>query len=256
VDIGCSVSLHEIPLAQQAGFDFLELQVGTLLPELDDSHFQKIWDIVTKGSLPVKSFNAFLPPHIQIVGTQVNREKNERYVLTALRRMKELGGERVSFGSGSSRSCPPSFPKEKAREQIVWFIEFTAKAAKNYGIQVNIESLNRTECNMINSLLESKNYVEEINLPNVSLLADFYHMQMENEPLDHLIQVKNMLNYVHVADSGRLYPGGGTFPFRALAEILREIGYQGPISVECTWQDAEKELPQAALFLKSELGIR
>jgi sugar phosphate isomerase/epimerase len=248
------VSLQEIKLAELAGFDFIELQVGTLLPELDDTHFQMVREVIDRSSLTVKSFNAFLPAHIKIVGDEVNRKVHEIYVLTSLRRMKALGGERVSFGSGSSRSCPVDFPRNKAEEQIIQFLEFTANAANKFGIQINIESLNRTECNMINSLLDSKDYVEAINFPNVSLLADFYHMQMENETLDHLHQVKHLLNYVHVADTSRLYPGSGNFSFQALMDSLAKICYQGPISVECTWLNPEKEIPLSLQFLKSLIG--
>jgi sugar phosphate isomerase/epimerase len=256
MDLGCCVSLQEMVYAEKAGFDFLELQVGSLLPELDDKQFQKVQDIIENSVLPVKSFNAFLPPHIPIVGPEVNWEKSEKFVLNALERMKKLGGEQVSFGSGFSRSCPPDFPRERAKEQIIQFIENTAIIAQSYDIKINIESLNHTECNMINSLLVAKEYADKINLPNVSILADFYHIQMENEPLDHLKQIKYLLKYVHVADTGRLYPGSGHFPFASLISILRDIEYDGPISVECTWIEAEKEIQRAANFLKTLLGVK
>lgn len=247
--LGCCVSLQEIQLVEQAGFDFIELQVGTIFPEKDDSYFQSVRVQIEECSLPVKSFNAFLPPQIRIVGKDVRREIYEKYVLTALHRMKELGAETVSFGSGGSRSCPIGFPREKAMEQLLQFLEFTASAASRMGIQINIEGLNRTECNMINSLLDAKKIVEVINLPNVTLLADFYHMQMENEPTEHLFQVKDKLHYVHVADSGRLYPGSGKFPFLNLMNTLQKIEYDGPISIECTWKNPEKEIPLAHEFL-------
>jgi sugar phosphate isomerase/epimerase len=254
VELGCSVSLQDIKIAELGGFDFLELPTEILVPELEEVQFKKVREALQKSSLPVKSFNVFLPSHLVIVGQNVNRKKYESYVLTSLRRMKELGGERVSFGSGSSRSCPPNFPKEKAREQIIDFLKFTGESAEKYGIQVNIESLNRSECNMINSLLEAMWYVKEIKLPNVSLIADFYHMQMERENLNNLLDVKNILNYVHIADRDRLYPGSGNFPFNELMATLRKINYQGPISVECIWQDSEKEIPLAAGYLKSIIG--
>lgn len=254
MEIGCSVSLQELPFAEGSGFDFIELQTGTLLPEMDDAHFKPVWEAVTASSLPVKSFNAFLPPHIRVVGEDVDSAKVEAYVLTALRRMEFLGGKRVSFGSGHSRSCPAGFPREKAAQQIVQFLEFTAEAADRNGIRVNVEGLNRTECNMIHSLLDANHYVEELKRPNVSLLADFYHMQMENEPLENLVRIKANLDYVHVADTGRLYPGSGNYPFHSLMETLRGIGYNGPISVECGWRNPQAEIPETARFLKSIIG--
>ena len=250
MEIGCCISLQDIEFAEKAGFDFIELKVEALLPEMDDAHFSLVQETVSRYAIPVRSFHAFLPPHIQIVGHQVNRAKYEAYVSTAMQRIHALGGKRVSFGSGHSRSCPPGFPKEQAEEQIVDFLQFTADAAEKYGIQVNVEGLNGTECNMIHSLLDANRYVERLNRANVSLLADFYHMQMENEPLAHLIEVKEQLNYVHVADMNRYYPGSGNYPFQALMKTLREINYDGPVSIECTWRNTETEIPKAFQFMK------
>ncbi len=251
MEIGCSVSLQDMALAHDAGFDFVELQAGSVLPEMDDSHFDAVRETVLRSPIAVKSFNAFLPQHMKIVGRHMDQHQYKTYVITTLRRIRDLGGERVSFGSGHARSCPEDFSKEQAEEQIVEFLEFTADAAGEMGIQVNVEALNRTECNMIRSLPDANRYVERLHRSNVSLLADFYHMQLEQEPLEHLKQVRNNLNYVHVADTGRFYPGSGEFPFQALMQMLRQIGYNGPVSVECTWRDVKTEIPKAGQFMKS-----
>lgn len=251
LEVGCSVSIQELSYAEGSGFDFIELQTSSLFPEMDDFHFDLVLEKISKCSMPIKSFNAFIPTHIRITGSNADPAQYEAYVSTALRRMKALGGERVSFGSGHSRSCPADFSRETADRQIVRFLEYTADIADRHGIRVNVEALNRTECNMINSVLDAKRYVMEVNRPNVSLLADFYHMQMANEPLERLAEIIDHLDYVHVADTGRLYPGSGNYPFIKLIEMLREIGYRGPVSVECNWCHPEKEIPESAFFLKS-----
>jgi len=56
---------------------------------------------------------------------------------------------------------------------------------------------------------------------------------------------------VHVADSDRRHPGTGTYPLRELFALLRQIGYQGKVSVECRWgEDFAQEAREAAAFLR------
>ena len=42
------------------------------------------------------------------------------------------------------------------------------------------------------------------------MLADFYHMDEENEPLDELVVNAGWLAHVHLADTGRMSPGTGS----------------------------------------------
>lgn len=251
--LGCCVSPNDIALAASNGFDFVELQVGSLMPELDKYTVIDIQAMLFRSEIPVLSFNAFLPPHLHIVGEDINRRELERYVVNTMERIDALGGRRVSFGSGASRSCPDGFSLEKAKGQILDFVELTCTVGEAFDVEVNVEALNRSECNMINSLQQASEYVEKLALSNLGLLADFYHMQMEKASLSDIGKYRKWLKYVHVADTGRLYPGSGNYPFTELASILKDADYTGPISVECNWRDPKTEIPLASKFLKKIL---
>ena len=84
----------------------------------------------------------------------------------------------------------------------------------------------------------------------IRVLADFYHMDEEAEPLQQISQHAAWLAHIHVADSGRLAPGTGHYPYVTFAEELRQIGYAGLISVECRWRAFAEEAGPAVDFLR------
>jgi len=67
----------------------------------------------------------------------------------------------------------------------------------------------------------------------VKLLADTHHMNIEERSLPESIrQAKGYIAYMHFSDSNRLAPGMGHIDYRAIAEALRDIGYEGFCTAE------------------------
>jgi hypothetical protein len=62
-----------------------------------------------------------------------------------------------------------------------------------------IEPLNRTEFNLVNSVEEGVHFAAQINRKQIRVLADFYHMDEESEPLDTLLEHGLWLAHIHVA---------------------------------------------------------
>ena len=66
------------------------------------------------------------------------------------------------------------------------------------------------------------------------LLADTYHMNIEEDDLCAALRsVADVLGAVHLSDSNRAQPGTGHVPFEAIVATLRELGFDGVLSVEC-----------------------
>lgn len=252
MQIGCCVDVNWLPLVVDTGFDYAELRVGTVLPDASDEDWQMERERILGHGIPIRGFNVLLPGGLSVVGPSVEWDRLEGYVHRTFHRMRELGGQYLSFGSGGARRVPDGFSRQRAEEQLHQFVGLLGQVGMEHGIRVNVEFLNRKETNIILSLLEAKTYVERANRPSVKLLADLYHMMEESEPLEDLYQVGDDIGYVHVADTGRRYPGSGQYPYAQFVSILREVGYQGPVSVECNWgDDIRSEMQSAAAFLRS-----
>ena len=109
--------------------------------------------------------------------------------------------------------------------------------------QLKIHLLRIKSSSLIGQVEENKikrgrfEFARQVNRTPIRVLADFYHMDEENEPLAHLAQYKDWIAHIHVADTGRRAPGTGKYPYEAFAEQLRQTGYDGMVSVECFWDD-------------------
>jgi sugar phosphate isomerase/epimerase len=105
--------------------------------------------------------------------------------------------------------------------------------AQEKGIRLTLEAWNRYETYLINRLDQALAMVNDINLSNVGVMGDTYHMNIEETNLgDAIRHVGDKLYYLHIADSNRAAPGRGHIDFDEIAKALRDINYSGWVSME------------------------
>ncbi|RIK34299.1 MAG: sugar phosphate isomerase/epimerase [Chloroflexi bacterium] len=252
--IGCCCSLDQAESAHAAGFDYLECPLVSLLPEQDESHFAPVLAAYRAAPLPARAFNIFLPGDLKVIGPAVDWGRVQRYVETALARARQVGAELLVFGSGKARMVPDGFSREQAGDQLVRFLHQVADVATANELTITIEPLNRKESNIINSVAEGVELAQRVGRAPIRVLADFYHMDEEKEPLSHLSEFKAWLAHIHVADTDRGAPGTGAYPYDEFASEVRRAGYTGMISIECRWRDLAAEAGPAVQFLRRTFG--
>ncbi|MFO7296403.1 MAG: sugar phosphate isomerase/epimerase, partial [Clostridia bacterium] len=105
---------------------------------------------------------------------------------------------------------------------------------------------------VLNSVKEGVDFVRDVAHDHVKLLADFYHMRRENEDMDALLSASDHLVHLHIANSnGRVCPLERTEDiYDTFFERLKEIGYQGRISIEARIEDVDREAPIALALLR------
>ncbi len=248
MQFGICTSIADAETAQAAGFDFVEPTVRSLRPQ--DPDFDAIRAPFDSAPLPTPVFNVFVPSEIRLTGPEVDWLRVETYLATAIRRVAELGGRAIVFGSGGARRVPDGFPQAEAHTQLARFLRLAGDVADRNNLSIVIEPLNARESNIINSLLEGRRLAQEANHPRVRLLADFYHMMEEREPLSHITTCAQWIEHIHVADSGRRAPGSGSYPYDEFFRRLHADGYRGRISIECRWDDLAAQAAQALAFLR------
>ena len=232
-----------------AGCDFFEFGVGMLCPESPKSLFEGFKDIVSNYSLQAECFNSFIPPDLKVTGPDVDKVRLDNYLAAATERAAELSGEIIVFGSGGARHVPEGFPRTRAHNQILEFLEAAANYAREHGLVIAIEPLNRAETNVINNIAEAVQFADELGRSEVQVLVDFYHQMLEDEAFDEIVRAGERIAHVHVADTDRLYPGSGRYDYQLFARSLVDAGYNKRVSVECNFRDFDKEVPQSIRFL-------
>ncbi|MFC5653310.1 sugar phosphate isomerase/epimerase family protein [Paenibacillus solisilvae] len=245
---GVCASIDQAGIVKKAGFDFIECTVVSLRPEEGDDAVRVLLDKYHESPIPVEAFNILLPRDLKIVGENVDDDRVKRYLEKALERVKAVGGEMIVFGSGGSRTLPDGFSRVKGEEQILHFLNIIADFADPLGITIVIEPLNTTESNIINSVPEAVHFARMVNRKSIRVLADFYHMYKENEPLEKIVLYQEWIKHIHVSDS-RYAPGMGDYPYETFVDCVNRGHYDARISIECLWSNFEQETAQSRMYL-------
>ena len=128
---------------------------------------------------------------------------------------------------------PPGQTKLQSMRFLEECLRDCAKDASDHGIRLAVEPLNRYETDLILNVDEGLELVHRIDSPNLGLLLDTFHMNIEEKSIEQCIRRSgDSIFHFHVADSNRCYPGGGHLDFKSLLEALKSTGYQGWISGE------------------------
>lgn len=248
--LGICAGVEQAPILADAGCDFVELSVAAdLAPERDDAHWDAHRRAILAMPLPVEAFNSFVRS-LRIVGPEPDTDALRAYVDTALARAAQVGGRIVVFGSAGARNVPDGFPPERALSQIADFLEMCADAAERTGVRVAVEPLCRAESNILNTVGDGARMVRRVGRAGVRNLADTYHMEREDDPLDQIVAHADTLAHVHTADTGREAPATGSYDHVALFRALRRAGYDARVSVECRWRDMAAQAPAAIAHLR------
>lgn len=224
------------------GAEFLTGSVGDLLvPDQPESKFEENLAALQKCPLPILACNGFIrPAHLRCVGAEANHDLILEWADTTFRRMKRIGGRFIVFGSGGSRQLRDGWPKEKADAQFVELLKKLGPLAEAQGVVVTIEQLREQECNYINRISEGAALIRAAGHPNIRLLADLYHMAIMGDTPEDLKAAMDVVVHMEIAEKeGRTVPGVRGDDFRPYFKVLRESGYQGPISIEGKWEDRE-----------------
>lgn len=127
-------------------------------------------------------------------------------------------------------------PSGNRSETLDWLAEglnLLEKHASIHGVFLIYEPLNRYETNLLNTLESAADFLEKSKLKNVKLLADLFHMNIEEESLPRAIrEYGKYVGHLHFADSNRRPIGMGHTDMMPIAQALKEIGYLGFVSAE------------------------
>ena len=152
-----------------------------------------------------------------------------------LTRSAELAGElgaAVVIVVPTYRTAPEDDrPSELARAADT--IAAVAASIPAGGPALAIEALNRYETHLIRTLDDAEALRAAIDHPQVRLMADLFHMQLEEDDTPAALRAHaGQLVHVHLADNQRREPGSGSLDFAAAFAALRDIGFAGALTME------------------------
>ncbi len=158
-----------------------------------------------------------------------------------------------------SRRLPPFEPPRSDEESRTVLLEALAELgahAAAEGALVLLEPLNRYEDFMVNTLADAVSIVEEVSSPGVAVIADTFHMSIEEADIPAAIRAAGKhIRHVQLGDSNRLEPGAGHYDWPGTLSALADIGYDGWLAMECRISAPAREvLPKVSALLKNQAG--
>ena len=127
----------------------------------------------------------------------------------------------------------PGVSDEQAWSWMADSLRECAELALGSDVRIAVEPINRYETTLVNTAADGLALLERVGMPNLGLLLDTFHMNIEEPDIFESIRLTAPhLFHFHVADSNRWYPGAGHLDFPSIVATLREVGYKGHVSVE------------------------
>ena len=134
----------------------------------------------------------------------------------------------------------------RTEQEWAWAVEgyreIAAHAlAADPALVLGIEPVNRFESHFINIAADARRFIADVGSPNVKVHLDTFHMIREEDDLPGAVRETGAaLGYIHACENQRGIPGRGQVPWTAFFEALRDIGYDGCVTIESFDPDMEK----------------
>ena len=164
-------------------------------------------------------------------------------------------GQLVNIG----RVRGPIGTKTRAEADAL-FIDMAADLcayAQPKGVTMILEPVNRYEIDYINSVDQGVELLENAGIPNLKLMPDVFHMNIEDARIGatlekHIAQIA----YIHLADSNRHASGYGHLDCMDVFGSLKKADYQGWCSVEILpLPDPDTAAARAIQFLRGNFPL-
>ncbi len=217
------------------GFDILEVATGAFWQE-DDAFFRELGQAAKDYGMRLTGGYGPRPEHNLASKDAAAVEKAFAFYADMFRKMElagidRLGGALYSYWPVDFKA-PIDKPGDTARS--IQRMQRLADMAADYGITLNMESLNRFEGYMINECYECVGYVKAVDKPNVKVMLDTFHMNIEEDSIPDAIRLAgSLLGHFHVGEANRRPPRPGTrMDWVEIGKALEQIHYQGDVVME------------------------
>lgn len=107
------------------------------------------------------------------------------------------------------------------------------------------------ECNYLTRVSEVGEIIEQVDHPNVRVLADLYHSTVMGESPEDYAKYAHLMAVIEIAEKrARTVPGVDGQDFRPYFQALKRKGYRGPIEIEGKW--TPEQLPKAFATIREQ----
>ncbi|MBE7042598.1 MAG: sugar phosphate isomerase/epimerase [Ruminococcaceae bacterium] len=223
-----------IKKAAEIGYDVLEFQAQPLL-EMTDDKLKSLKKLADEEGIEL-TYSLGLDPIYDVSSLdETVRAGGVTYLQRIIGQIEKMEGTLLSGVSYAGWGTPGCVLDDKKAywDNSIRSMRSIIKTAEDCGVTYCVEAVNRFETCLINTAEEALSYVAEIDSPNIGVLLDTYHMNIEENSIGDAIRlVGNKLTSFHTGENNRTAPGKGHLDWDEIFNALSDIRYQGRIICE------------------------
>jgi len=220
----------EITIRRLAKYGYQSIEIGG---EPDKYDTNEVRGILKENNLRCWGSISLMFTGLDLIqADEMGRANTIQYLKDCVTMVKELDGHIMSIvPSEVGKVNAQAEPETEWQWGVEGLSEVNNHALKE-GILIAVEPLNRFETNFINRHDQALALANEVG-PNCGVCLDAFHMNMEEANFRQaLINTGDRLFDYHVADNNRMACGQGALNWRDIVGTLKEIGYDGALTVE------------------------
>jgi sugar phosphate isomerase/epimerase len=167
-----------------------------------------------------------------LASNEKNRAMSVKYVKDTITMVKELGGEEITIVPGTVGKLVAEASPDEEWQWAVESLKECYEHGQKEGVRLALEPLNRFETYFLNRHDQALALAEAVG-PHCGICLDAFHMNIEEKDMFQAIRNSaSRINDFHVADNNRMACGMGAFDWKKIIATLKEVGYNGAITVE------------------------
>lgn len=161
------------------------------------------------------------------------RQRTSAYLCELARLCRDIGGNVMVLGSPQQRNYGGDQSSDSAMQMAAAVISDAVRTLEECGVRIALEPLGPQEGNFLNTAEEARKLASMIGSEQVQLHLDVKAMSSEPSPIPDVIRKNgDWMIHFHANDPNRLGPGMGEVDFVPIFDSLRDIDYDGWVSVE------------------------
>jgi D-psicose/D-tagatose/L-ribulose 3-epimerase len=215
---------------KRIGYDGVEVPIFDLDPAKWKLWAQRLDDL----GLERTANTVIAPEHNPISADLATREAAYQHMKAVVDCCAAVGSSilcgphQVALGVFTGRGAT-----EDEWKRSVEHLRRVAEYAAGSGVVLAEEVVNRFEIYHINTLDQGIRLVDEVGHPNCRLHLDTFHAHIEEKnTADAIRRAGDRIAHVHISENDRGVPGSGSVAWDSTFEALRDIGYDGWLTVE------------------------
>ena len=245
-------SVHLFKKLSNWGFDSVEIAIED--PSHVDPKFLKA--AAAKAGIAIGSICAAMGPGRDLRGSAKDQANGRKYIMALVDQAAEMGCPRIIgplYSVVGLIGAHDDKTKAKHFKLVVKNLKVIGKHAQKKGVELDIEPLNRFETDFLNTCDQGLRLVKAVNLPNVKLHLDTFHMNIEEKDQAEAIRkAGKLLAHFHACGSDRGTPGGDHIAWPSIVKALKSVGYKGDVVIESFTTDVKVIARAAAIWRKIE----